>query len=108
MNIGELDKRIEIYSSSSTTDSWNHVNLTRNLKGRYWAKVIYKSGAEKQSADQRVGVDKIEFIIRYQSDLSTKAASVKYGTDFHDIHSIEIIGRKEGLRLVTTVRDNNQ
>tara|TARA_B110000914_G_C15497186_1_gene463892 strand:+ start:1051 stop:1374 length:324 start_codon:yes stop_codon:yes gene_type:complete len=107
MNIGELDKRIALYSGAATTDSWNHVNHTRVLKGTFWAKVIYKSGTEKQSADQRVGVDKVEFIIRHLDGMD-KVSSVQYAADYYDIHSIEVIGRKEGLRLITTVRDNNQ
>ena len=108
MNIGELDKRIALYSQSASTDTWNHVNTSRNLLGTVWAKVIYKSGTESQTANQRVNVDRIEFLIRYRSGLSARDTEVQYRTDYYDVHSIEVIGREEGLRLITTLRDNNQ
>tara|TARA_Y100000401_G_C8325657_1_gene228069 strand:- start:101 stop:427 length:327 start_codon:yes stop_codon:yes gene_type:complete len=108
MNIGELDTRIALYSQSVSTDAWNHENKSRVLLETVWAKVTYKSGTETQTANQRVGVDKIEFLIRYRSGLSARNTEVQKGTDYYDVHSIEVIGRNEALRLITTLRDNNQ
>tara|TARA_R100001591_G_scaffold113692_2_gene127197 strand:- start:687 stop:1013 length:327 start_codon:yes stop_codon:yes gene_type:complete len=108
MNIGELDKRIALYTSSVSTDAWNHENKSRVLLETVWAKVIYKSGTETQTANQRVNVDRIEFLIRYRGGLSARNTEVQYGTDFYNVHSIEVIGRNEALRLITTFRDNNQ
>ena len=107
MNIGQLDKEIDIYQSTGVTDDWNHEVSSLALVGRFWANVIYKSGTEKQSSDQRVNVDKVEFLIRYQTGLSPRDTSVFYASKYHDVHSIEIIGRNEALRLITTVRDNS-
>lgn len=108
MNIGELDQRIALYKTTVGADDWNHRTESRQLLSTVWAKVIYKSGTETQTADQRVGVDKVEFLIRYKSGLSAKETIVQYGTDFYNVHSVAVIGRNEGLRLITTVRDNNQ
>jgi head-tail adaptor len=107
MNIGELDKRIAIYNWAGSTDSWNHEVKTKSLVATVWASVIYKGGDEKQSSDQKVGVDKIEFLIRHKSGLTTRDTVIKYGGFLHDVHSIETIGRNEGIRLITTLRDNN-
>jgi len=107
MNIGKLDKRIEIYNWSGSTDSWNHEVKSKSLVGTFWAQIIYKGGGEEQSSDQKVGVDKIEFVIRYQSGITTRDTVIQYGSLLHDVHSIEVIGRKEALRLITTVRDNS-
>ncbi len=107
MDIGRLDKRIDIYNWSGSTDSWNHEVKSKSLVGTFWARMIYKGGKEEQSSDQRVGVDKIEFIIRHQSGLTTRDTVISYESQLYDVHSIETIGRNEALRLITTVRDNS-
>lgn len=107
MNIGKLDKRIEIYNWSGSTDSWNHEVKIKSLVGTFWAQIIYKGGGEEQSSDQKVGVDKIDFVIRHQSGITTRDTVILYGDLLHDVHSVEVIGRNEALRLITTVRDNS-
>jgi len=108
MNIGQLDTRIALYNIAVGSDDWNHRTQSNQLLETVWAKMTYKSGTETQTADQRVGIDKVEFLIRYRSGLSARDTLVRKGTDYYDVHSIEVIGRNEALKLITTIRDNNQ
>ena len=43
--------------------------------------------------------------MRYRSDVTT-VDLLEYDGDKYNVHSVEIIGRKEGLRVITTRRDN--
>lgn len=106
MNIGKLDKRISIKTIGTTVDQWNTEVTDSTSVTNVWAQVIYKGGTEKQSADQRVSVDRVEFLIRYKQGINERDNVIEYNSQDHDIHSIEIIGRNEGMRLITTCRDN--
>lgn len=106
MNIGELDKRVVIKSKVTTTDQWNTELISTTVEGHAWAKVIYKGGGEKQSADQRVAINRVEFIMRFRTDVNARDTLIQYGAQDYDVHSVEIIGRDEGLKVTTTVRDN--
>lgn len=105
MNIGRLDKRIKHQIRTVTTDDWNHENITWSTRATIWASVNFRSGRETQSADQRVNVDRVFFSIRYKSDVSV-LDRIEYDGQYYDIESIETIGRRCGLRLITTKRGN--
>ena len=105
MKIGNLDKRVTILHRNTTTDAWNHSVASYVNLGDAWAEVQYKRGTEEQVGQQRVGVDHVHFIMRHRNDISTTSI-IEYDGDKHNVHSVEIIGRKLGLRLITTKRDN--
>jgi SPP1 family predicted phage head-tail adaptor len=107
MNIGQLDKRITIQHRHDATDAWNHGVVTYGSPQTVWASVNFRSGRETQSAEQRVNVDRVFFTIRPNSNVNV-TDRVSYAGAFYDIESIETIGRGAGLRLITTMRDNDE
>lgn len=108
MNIGRLDKRITIQHRTNTVDEWNHSVVTYGSPQTVWASVNFRSGRETQSgAQQRVNVDRVFFTIRPNSNVAV-TDRISYSGEFYDIESIETIGRDEGLRLITTKRDNDE
>ena len=52
-----------------------------------------------------MNIDRVVFTIRFRDDVTVNDR-IKWEGSYHDIHSVEIIGRREGLRLITTARDN--
>ena len=107
MNIGRLDKRIEIQKRSVSTDEWNHSVITYATEQTVWAPVNFRAGRETQTAEQRVNVDRVFFTIRQYSGINVMDR-VKYAGNYYDIESIETIGRGRGHRLITTKRDNDE
>lgn len=105
MNIGRLDQRIEHHVRREATDDWNHDTVLWMLNDTVWATVTFRGGTERQVADQRVNIDRVVFTIRFRDDVTVNDR-IKWEGSYHDIHSVEIIGRREGLRLITTARDN--
>lgn len=105
MKIGNLDKRVSLLVRNNVTDAWNHSVVSYTNRATLWAEVQYKRGTEEQAGQQRVGVDHVHFIMRYRSDVTT-VNPLEYDGDKYNVHSVEIIGRKEGLRVITTRRDN--
>lgn len=106
MKIGNLDKRVSILVRANTVDAWNHSVVTYTNRFTVWAEVQYKRGTEKNVGQQRVNVDQVHFVARYHRDFAP-LNRVLYDGDQYDIHSVEVIGRKEGVRVITTKRDNN-
>ena len=107
MNIGRLDKRIDIQVRTVSTDSWNHGVVSYSTQNTVWASVNFKGGRETQSAEQRVNVDRVFFTIRPFDNVAV-TDRISYAGAFYDIQSIETIGRGCGLRLITTRRDNDE
>ncbi|MDA9755378.1 phage head closure protein [Flavobacteriales bacterium] len=105
MNIGRLDQRVEHHIPRVATDEWNHTPPAWQLNDTVWATVTFRGGTERQVADQRVNIDRVVFTIRFRDDVTVNDR-IKWEGSYHDIHSVEIIGRREGLRLITTARDN--
>lgn len=105
MNIGRLDERVEHHTRITATDAWNHETTTWGLNATVWADVTFRGGREVQSGEQTVAVDRVVFLIRHRSDVGL-TDRIKWGGRYHDVEAIEIVGRREGMRLITTVRDN--
>lgn len=105
MKIGNLDKRVSVLVRNNVTDAWNHSVVTYTNRATVWAEVQYKRGTEKQVGQQRVGVDQVHFVMRWRSDVTT-TARLEYDGIEYDIHSVEVLGRKEAVRAITTRRDN--
>ena len=105
MKIGNLDKRVSILTRSNSVDAWNHSVVSFVNRATVWAEVQYKRGTEKNVGQQRVNVDQVHFVMRWHRDV-TPLNRLSYDGEQYDIHSVEILGRKEGLRVITTRRDN--
>jgi len=105
MKIGRLDKRVSHLARGVTVDAWNHSVVSYTNRGTYWAEVQYKRGTEKQEGRQTVGVDQVHFVLRYNGSI-TNEDRLLYDGEYYDVHSVEVMGRNEAIRITTTKRDN--
>ena len=105
MKIGRLDKRVSHLARGVAVDAWNHSVVSYTNRGTYWAEVQYKRGTEKQEGRQTVGVDQVHFVLRYNGTI-TNEDRLLYDGEYYDVHSVEVMGRYEAIRITTTKRDN--
>lgn len=103
-NIGALDRRITFQQAVTTTDAsnqrkttgWENIGTTPTV----CASVSEKTGNEINQADQLVGVQTKEFVIRYREDLNIQM-TVVYNSVRYDIQSIVEVGRHRYLVIST-------
>ena len=69
---GELDRRITIQSFTTSTDSFGEVNKSFNTLVNVWAKVEEKNGKEGEESEQIIATKRVEFFIRYRSDINDR------------------------------------
>lgn len=94
--VGELDRRITIkVNTPGIDDTGGSKDSTSDLT--VWAKVEYKSGAERDTDGVIFSNANVNFIIRYRSvDLNDW---VEYDGKRYDIERIEELGRRQWLKL---------
>ena len=108
MRFGTMDRRIAIKRATLTTNAYGERVETWATLATVWAEIQYKEGSGKESiqSEQIYTSQPVEFIIRYSSDVASIRPSdrVAYNSDNYQIEAIQEIGRREGLRIVTTLR----
>jgi len=107
MNIGHMDRRIQLQSATLTTNGYGERTESWATYATVWAAIVYKGGSEKVSGDQVSSTNKVEFRIRYSTDVSGCVASdrVLYNSQYYQVLAVEEIGRREGLTLICELRD---
>lgn len=107
MNIGRLDREIELQqaSLSNPEGGWRDQSETWSTTATIWATRKDKSSAEGEENLQRVERLVTEWTIRFIEDVSVQNR-IKYGSEIFYIIGIREVGRREGLTLVTEKRDN--
>lgn len=107
MNIGHMDRRIALQTSTVSVNSYGERTDSWATYATVWAAIIYKGGSEKVSGDQVSSTNKVEFRIRYGSNVSSCTASdrVLYNSQYYQVLAVEEIGRSEGLTLICELRD---
>lgn len=100
-----MDRRIVVEQKTVTYDSWNHPTETWTTLATVWAQKMDKSVSESGELNQVVARNTTEWTIRYLSTLKADAR-ISYGGDYYYITGIIEIGRKEGQRVITILRDN--
>lgn len=98
MNIGKLDRKIEIYEYTITRGPAGGEERTRQKKADAWAGIFYKNGSERVQAEKFTAITQMHFKIRYISGLDT-TMEVDYDGDTYVIKYIEEIGRNTGQKL---------
>jgi SPP1 family predicted phage head-tail adaptor len=114
MQAGKLDRKISIERRTDTRDAagqpiptWTRIGATR------WAAVMPVSGGERFTADQFIGRQQTEFQIRWASDISDispldrivyPVASSPSDNEIYDVLAVHEIGRRAGLRIITSRR----
>jgi len=108
MRFGKMDRRIVIERAALTTNQYGERAEAWATYATVWAEVSYKygSGTESIQSDQILTKQPVSFTIRFSADVSGVIPSdrVSYDGNYYQIEALQEIGRREGLRIVTTLR----
>lgn len=85
VNVGELNKKISIYSKSTATDADGYPIETPVLFHSCWAKFSRTSGTEAAKANADFADLKVRFLIRYTSKPISRKMVVRYGGEDYEI-----------------------
>lgn len=97
---GQLDRRITIQTFSETTDTFGQQVKTYSTLASVWANVVERSGKEGEEGDMLASTKRVEFIIRYRTDVNAEMR-VSYNSNIYKIQSIlNADARKAYLKLV--------
>jgi SPP1 family predicted phage head-tail adaptor len=108
MNIGALDRRIEVEKPVSVANDFGELVATWTSYLDVWAAIDRKASArEASSSEQIVSFQSVTFIIRYSVAASVIEPShrIKYNNKYYDILGVQEVGRNEQIRIVTELRD---
>ena len=102
---GQLDRRITIQSFSTTTDDFGEVVKSFTTLAEVWAKVEEKNGSEGEDGNQIVATKRVEFFIRYRSDINEEMR-IQYNNETFKIEAIlNADSRKAFQKIVTRWAD---
>lgn len=104
--IGDLDRRIEIYTLTEARDGFGQGVPTDALLVTVWASVLPSVGSESQQGKRPVAVNEIQFLIRYRTGVTEKM-KIKYNLVYYHITKIDENvkeGRKRYLILTAEKR----
>ena len=102
---GQLDRRITIQSFTTTTDDFGEVVKSFTTLANVWAKVEEKRGSEGEEGSQLVATKRVEFFIRYRSDINEKMR-IRYNNKTYKIEAIlNADDRKAFQKIVTRWAD---
>lgn len=104
MQAGKLDRRVIIQQTTQSADASGERVDSWSTLATVWAGITYNPGDEKIEGQQITASQKIVWEIRYRSDV-TENMRISWNSKYYYITSIEEIGRQDGLRLTTEVRD---
>ncbi len=97
---GQLDRRITIKKFSETTDSFGQQVKSFSTLASVWANVVEKVGREGEDGDMIAATKKVEFIIRYRTDVDEEMR-ILYNNNTYKIQAIQSAdARKAFLKIV--------
>ena len=97
---GQLDRRITLQTFSEATDSFGQEVKTYSTLASVWANVKEKVGSEGEDGDMLAATKKVEFIIRYRTDVNEQMR-ISYNSNIYKIQAIQSAdARKAFLKLV--------
>lgn len=119
--VGQLDTIIKLQSPTTTADvKYGGIGDTEyeqpsGLPEKVWAYLIWKSGNEKEQAEQMTGSTIVEFYIRWESYKENIMPNWRIQYDdtsgtakYYYIEKIQHIdGRHKMTKLTATQKDNN-
>tara|TARA_R110000851_G_scaffold150491_1_gene291288 strand:+ start:229 stop:594 length:366 start_codon:yes stop_codon:yes gene_type:complete len=120
ITIGELDTPVQLQEVSFSANA-NYGGIqdetwaSANQVAKVWAYLIFKGGKESEEGEQKVGEQKVDFYIRYETykDAILPNWRIKHtlqsGSDvYYYIENIAFIdGRHKMTKLSATRKDNN-
>lgn len=96
MTIGELDRKIVVYSYTTAADAAGQPIKTRVLFATVFAAVNYNPSSESTHADTLTATTRIAFTIRNLAGLLEKM-EILFNSQYYSITSIQPFGRNEGM-----------
>lgn len=109
MNIGKLDRKIDIYTFTETPNGEGGFATSETLLKSMWAKVDNTSPAGKEySNDRKQGVDTMIFTVRYAYATDVlDTMLIKYNDETFTILSIQEAvqyGRKRAFEIAAQIK----
>lgn len=104
MNIGGLDRRINIQIAGVVFNTYGESVKTWSLFEEVWAQIERAPAAvEKNSGEQIVSVNKVVFNVRWSDriDSVNPTYRISYGGKIYNILGVHEVGRKERMRIIT-------
>jgi SPP1 family predicted phage head-tail adaptor len=106
MNPGDFDQRIVIQNVSEAVDQFGQRVQTFSTLAAVWAKVEEKSGVEGEMSYQLIAERKVQFLIRFRSDINDRMR-ISYRSKIYEIESIiSDDARKHTMKIHTKLSDN--
>ena len=97
---GQLDRRITIKNFSETTDNFGQQVKSFSTLASVWANVVERVGREGEDGDMIAATKKVEFIIRYRTDVNEEMR-ISYNSNTYKIQAIQSAdARKAFLKIV--------
>ena len=119
ISVGDLDTPVQIQSNTFTQNAnyggiQDETWVAASGISKVWSYMIFKGGKETDEGEQKVGEQKVEFYIRYETykDLIQPNWRIKHtlssGTAYYYIEGIaHIDGRHKMTKLTAKYKDND-
>ena len=104
MQIGDLDRRITIQQSTTTTNNYGEKVDSWATYRKVWGMLSYERGDEQFEAKQKTAVRVVKWTVRYDSSITEKMR-ISWDSGIYDIRSIEQISREKYLVLKCERKD---
>ncbi len=108
MTIGELDRRVDIYSVSTAANIYGELIRSYSLFRTVWAAIEWKGGTEKMDeSDKITGMTKLHIYIRNldMSNLTLQSKLVYDSKDYFPKVINQIDGRTAFLEIICENKD---
>lgn len=104
--IGQMDRKIEVYSIEKTKDSLGSVQQTQTLLSSPYAAMDDVSGDEEPEGKIRHLVNRI-YTIRYNKEIVEKSYELilKDGDKFYNVTHVKELGRKSHLKMYAKLNE---
>lgn len=117
LKAGELDTPIDVYYNTNAQNEYGEITKTKTLLKTVWAKLVITGtkGNEKVEDDTIRAESKINFLVRYDSDLQMNSSTISpedyfeilYESKYWNVMSMETLGRGKGIIIRCNLTDNN-
>jgi len=108
LSIGQLDRRIEVQSPTTTIDSYGERTKEYDTLYTLWAHVDWKASRRKEESQEQVQGTDLVFYVRNLGVTILGTYRIVYDSKTYIIHGIkEIDGREKFLEIETKLKDNN-
>tara|TARA_R100000084_G_scaffold77012_1_gene34950 strand:+ start:399 stop:773 length:375 start_codon:yes stop_codon:yes gene_type:complete len=116
LKAGELDTPIDVYTNTSTQNDFGEITKSKSLLKTIWAKLMLTGtkGNEKTEDDTIRAESKVNFLVRYDTDLQMNSSSISpedyfqilYESKYWNVSSMETLGRGKGILIRCYITDN--